>query len=59
MRLSWRAFFGHKHSVGRILCLWPAQLTFDFDDQLIYSLFHKNPGARAITPVQERETLAE
>ena len=22
MRLSWQAFFNHKHSNGRILCLW-------------------------------------
>ena len=35
------------------------QLTFDFDVQLLRSIFLNNTGATAITPVQESYTLAQ
>ena len=44
MRLSWRAFFDHKRSIGRIL----SKPTFDFDVQSLRSIIQKNPWPRII-----------
>ena len=38
--------------------LMAVQLTFDFDVQLLHSIFQKNPGAMAIVLVQDSYTLA-
>ena len=43
--------FDHKHSSGRMLMV--VQLTFDFEVQLLRSIYQKNAKAIAIVLVQE------
>ena len=53
--------FDPKHSSGRVLGFWlmVVQLTFDFEVQLLRSIYQKNAKAMAIVLVQESYKLTK